>query len=74
MSCRQIGVTRGGGETQLQGGGVGTGHAAGIDRSFVSVSINFQIERQLYSNAHVAKTIATDVHRRTHIGSFALDI
>lgn len=37
-------------------------HAAGIDRSFVSVNINFQIERRLYNDGHVAKTIATDVH------------
>lgn len=46
---------------QIVDGDGGLGDAAGIDRSFVSVSINFRIKRQLYSGGHVAKTIATDV-------------
>lgn len=48
------------------GGDGGLGDAAEIDRSFVSVSINFRIKRQLYSGGHVAKTIATDVRVSTH--------
>lgn len=37
------------------GGGWVGGDAAGIDRSFVSVSINFRIKRQLYSGGQRCK-------------------
>lgn len=49
-------------------------HPAGIDRSFVSDSINFQIEHGLYSNSRPAKTIAAYVRSTQMRGTARLTV